>query len=243
MNTLLLMLSISLSMFIGTILVFFVDNKKEKMLGNLLGFSCGIIIALLVFDIFSEIIEELNLLWLVILAIAGYFISKSLDKLVPSHETHSHGKKAKKENLMHVGIITFIGIMLHNITEGIALFTILEHNTSIFMPFVIGIVIHNIPLGIALASPMYYSTNNKKKTLLYTLFAVLSTLIGGIVGLLFTDLFVKFNLPIYILGITAGMMSYVVIDELLPTARKYNKKFIYAVILGILAMFLISFLW
>jgi len=243
MNTLFLILLISLSMFIGTIIVFFVDNKKEKMLGNLLGFSCGIIIALLVFDIFSEIIEELNLLWLVILAIAGYFISKSLDKLVPSHETHSHGKKAKKENLMHVGIITFIGIMLHNITEGIALFTILEHNTSIFMPFVIGIVIHNIPLGIALASPMYYSTNNKKKTLLYTLFAVLSTLIGGIVGLLFTDLFVKFNLPIYILGITAGMMSYVVIDELLPTAIKYNKKYIYSVILGILSMLLISFLW
>ncbi len=242
MNTLLLMLLISLSMFIGTIIVFFVDNKKEKMLGNLLGFSCGIIIALLVFDIFGEVIEELNILWLIILAITGYFISKSLDKLVPSHETHSHGKTAKKQNLMHVGIITFIGIMLHNITEGIALFTILEHNTSIFMPFVIGIVIHNIPLGIALASPMYYSTNNKKKTLLYTLFAVLSTLIGGLIGLLFSDLFVKFNLPIYILGITAGMMSYVVIDELLPTAKKYNKQYFGAVILGILAMFLISFI-
>jgi len=39
------------------------------------------------------------------------------------------------------------------------------------------------------------------------------------------------------------MMCYVVIDELLPTAMKYNKKYIYAVILGILAMFLISFIW
>lgn len=242
MNTLLLMFLISLSMFIGTLIVFFVDNKKEKMLGNLLGFSCGIIIALLVFDIFSEVIEELNFLWLIVLAIVGYFISKSLDRLVPAHEVHSHNKKEKNNNLFHVGIITFIGIMLHNITEGIALFTILEHNTNILMPFVIGIIIHNIPLGIALSSPMYYSTNNKRKTLLYTLFAVLSTLIGGIIGFLFTDLFVKFNLPIYILGITAGMMSYVVIDELLPTARKYNKNFIYSVILGILAMFLISFL-
>ena len=97
MNTLLLMLLISLSMFIGTIIVFFLDNKKEKMLGNLLGFSCGIIIALLVFDIFGEVIEELNILWLIILAIAGYFISKSLDKLVPSHETHTMEKKLKNK--------------------------------------------------------------------------------------------------------------------------------------------------
>lgn len=229
-------------MFVGTLIVFFLNNKKEKMLGNLLGFSCGIIVALLVFDIFGEVIEELSLLWLIVLAIIGYFISKSLDKLVPAHESHKKDKKSKNQNLFHVGIITFIGIMLHNITEGIALFTVLEHNTSILMPFIVGIVIHNIPLGIALSSPMYYSTNNKKKTLLYTLFAVLSTLVGGIIGLLFSSLFVEFNLPIYILGITSGMMSYVVIDELLPTASKYNKKYIYSVILGIIVMFIISLL-
>ena len=242
MNTLLLMFLISLSMFIGMFIVFFINSKKEKLLGHLLGFSCGIIIALLLFDIFSEVIIELNVLWLIGLSILGYLISKNLDKLIPGHHNHKRDKHSKQENLFHVGIITFLGIMLHNITEGIALFTVLEHNTNIVMPFIIGIVMHNIPLGIALASPMYYSTNDKKKTFLYTTFAVLSTLIGGLIGLLFSNFFVKFNLPIYILGITSGMMCYVVIDELLPTARKYNKKFIYSVILGILAMFLISFI-
>ena len=242
MNTLLLMFIISLSMFVGMFIVFFIDNKKEKILGHLLGFSCGIIIALLVFDIFSEVIIELNVFWLIVLATLGYLISKNLDKLVPHHHQHNKTKTEKKKTLFHVGVITFVGIMLHNITEGIALFTILEHNTNIVMPFIIGIVVHNIPLGIALASPIYYSTNNKKKTFLYTGVAVLSTLIGGLIGLLFSDLFVKFNLPIYILGITSGMLSYVVVDELLPTAKKYNKKFIYSVILGILSMFLISFI-
>ena len=242
MNTLLLMLVISLSMFIGMCIVFFINNKKEKILGHLLGFSCGILVALLVFDIFSEVIIELNVFWLLGLSTIGYLISKNLDKLVPDHHNHKKDKESKNKNLFHVGIITFLGIMLHNITEGIALFTILEHNSNIAIPFIIGIVVHNIPLGIALASPMYYSTNDKKKTFLYTSFAVLSTLIGGFIGLLFKDLFVKFNLPIYILGITSGMLCYVVIDELLPTAQKYNKKFIYSVIIGILVMFLISFI-
>ena len=213
MNTLLLMFIISLSMFIGMFIVFFIDNKKEKILGHLLGFSCGIIIALLVFDIFSEVIIELNIFWLIGLATLGYLLSKNLDKLVPHHHEHNKTKTEKKKTLFHVGVITFVGIMLHN-----------------------------IPLGIALSSPIYYSTNNKKKTFIYTGVAVLSTLIGGLIGLLFSNLFVKFNLPIYILSITSGMLSYVVVDELLPTAKKYNKKFIYSVILGILSMFLISFI-
>ena len=148
-----------------------------------------------------------------------------MDKLVPAHHVHKKDHDSKNKNLFHVGIITLIGIMIHNITEGVALYTVLENNTDILGPFIIGIIIHNIPLGIALSSPIYYSTNSKKKTLIYTAFATFSTLIGGIIGLLFSPIFVKFNLPIYILGITSGMMIYVVFDELLPTSINYNKKY------------------
>lgn len=239
MNTLLLMLLISLTMFIGTALVFLINNKKEKILGALLGFSSGIIISLLIFDIFGEVVEETNVFVLIILTILGYLLSKGLDKLIPEHEAHN-SKSSKNKNLLHVGIITLIGIVLHNLTEGIALFTIISNNDKILLPFMIGIAIHNIPLGIALSSPIYYSTNNKKKTLLYTLIAIASTMIGGVIGMLCTDLFNHFNLPIYILGLTSGMLTYVVIDELIPTARKYNKRYIYAILIGIIFMILIS---
>lgn len=239
MNTLLLMLLISLSMFVGTILVFIINNKKERILGYLLGFSAGIIISLLVFDIFTEVIEESSFIMLVFLALIGYFLSKNLDKLVPHHHAH-RDKDSKNKNLFHVGLITLIGIVLHNITEGIALYTIIEHNEEIVIPFIIGIIIHNIPLGVALSSPIYYSTSDKKKTLVYTLVAVVSTMFGGIIGLFCSDFFVKYNLTTYILGITSGMLSYVVIDELLPTAKKYNKRFIYSILLGIICMLLIS---
>ena len=239
MNTLLLMFLISLSMFLGTILVFTINSKKEKMLGALLGFSAGIIISLLIFDIFGEVIEETNIVILFVLALIGYLLSKNLDKLIPEHHSHNNSK-SKNKNILHVGIITLIGIALHNLTEGIAMYTIIENNSNIFLPFVIGIAIHNIPLGIALSSPIYYSTNNKKKTLIYTSFATLSTLVGGIIGMICSPLFEKFNFPIYILGITSGMLSYVVLDELLPTAKKYNQKYMYAILIGITFMILIS---
>lgn len=239
MNTLLIMFLISLTMFIGTGLIFMIKNRKEQILGSLLGFSSGIIISLLIFDIYSELIEETNIIITIVLSAIGYILSKGLDKLIPDHHSQNN-KKSKDKNLLHIGIITLIGIVLHNLTEGIAMYTIIENNTKIFLPFIIGISIHNIPLGIALSSPIYYSTNNKKKTLFYTLIAVLSSLFGGIIGLLCSNIFIKFNLPIYILGITSGMLSYVVIDELLPTAKKYNNKYIYAILIGIIFMILIS---
>ncbi len=239
MRTLFIMLLISLTMFIGTFLVFLINNKKEKILGALLAFSAGIIISLLIFDIFGEVIEETSVLILIILTIIGYILSKGLDKLIPEHDVHK-SKTSKNKNLLHIGIITLIGIILHNLTEGIATFTIIQNNDKILIPFIVGIAIHNIPLGIALASPIYYSTNNKKKTLVYTLIAVLSTMIGGLIGMLCAEFFTKFNLPIYILGITSGMLTYVVVNELLPTARHYNKKYMYAILIGIVFMILIS---
>lgn len=239
MHTLLIMLLISLTMFVGTFLVFLINNKKEKILGALLAFSSGIIISLLVFDIFGEVIEEIGIIMLIILTLLGYLISKGLDKLIPEHEQHNN-KSSKNKNLLHIGIITLLGIVLHNLTEGIATFTIIQNNDKIFVPFIIGIAIHNIPLGIALASPIYYSTNNKKKTLIYTLIAVLSTMLGGLIGMICSSLFTKFNLPIYILGITSGMLTYVVTNELLPTAKRYNKKYMYAILIGIVCMILIS---
>lgn len=240
MNTLLIMFLISLTMFIGTFLVFLINNKKEKILGALLGFSSGIIVSLLVFDIFAEVIEETSILMLIILTILGYIISKGLDKLIPEHHEHKKDKTSKNKHILHVGIITLIGIVLHNLTEGIATYTVIQTNSKIFIPFIVGIAIHNIPLGIALSSPIYYSTSNKKKTLLYTLIAVLSTMVGGLIGMMCNDFFTKFNLPIYILGITSGMLTYVVTNELLPSAKKYNKRYIYSILIGIIFMILIS---
>ena len=176
----------------------------------------------------------------IIYSIIGFIMSKLLDKLVPEHHVHKKNHDSKNKNLFHVGIITLVGIMLHNITEGVALYTVLENNTNILGLFTLGIIIHNIPLGIALSSPIYYSTNNKLKTLIYTGFATFSTLVGGVIGLIFSSFFIKFNLPIYILGITSGMLIYVVFDELLPTAIRYNKKYYISLLIGIIIMILLS---
>lgn len=62
---------------------------------------------------------------------------------------------------MSVGIITALGISLHNFPEGIAVYLACLRGTTMGLPLAFAIAAHNIPEGIAVASPIYHSTGSK----------------------------------------------------------------------------------
>ena len=93
------------------------------------------------------------------------------------------------------------------------------------------ISIHNIPEGIAIAIPIYYATKSKGKALLYATLSGMSEVIGAIICIALTSLFgvemtgesIAFPL---ILAAVSGIMIFISLDELLPTAEKYGKHHI-----------------
>lgn len=64
---------------------------------------------------------------------------------------------------MTVGILTAIGIGIHNFPEGLAVFMTSLSDTSMGIPLAFAIAIHNIPEGIAIAMPVYFATKSHKK--------------------------------------------------------------------------------
>jgi ZIP family zinc transporter len=86
----------------------------------------------------------------------------------------------------------------------------------------IAIALHNIPEGVAVALPIFQATRNRKKAFYYALFSGLAEPIGALIGFLIFSTF----LPTAIFGIifpfVAGIMVYISLDELLPTAEKYG---------------------
>ena len=85
----------------------------------------------------------------------------------------------------------------------------------------IAIAIHNIPEGVCVAMPIYYSTGSKWKGFLWSLFSGITEPIGGIIGFavlqsVFTEL--VFGIVFAMVG---GMMVFIVLHELLPTAHRY----------------------
>jgi ZIP family zinc transporter len=90
----------------------------------------------------------------------------------------------------------------------------------------IAIAIHNIPEGISVSVPIYFATGDRKKAFFYSFLSGLSEPVGALIGY-----FVLFNfLSEALFGIVfagvAGIMVYISLDELLPTAEKYGKHHI-----------------
>ena len=102
---------------------------------------------------------------------------------------------------------------------------------TVGMMSAIAITLHNIPEGIAVAIPIYYATKSKSKSLLYATLSGLTEPVGAgicygitaLSGIQIESAGAAFPL---ILSAVAGIMIYISLDELLPTAEKYGKHHI-----------------
>ncbi|MCK4980894.1 MAG: ZIP family metal transporter, partial [Candidatus Delongbacteria bacterium] len=98
--------------------------------------------------------------------------------------------------------------------------------------------IHNIPEGIAVSIPLYYATGSKKKAFLYSFLSGLAEPVGAIIGFLILMPFLNDTIFGLLFASVAGIMVFISLDELLPTAREYGEPHlsIYGLIAGMMVM-------
>ena len=124
-------------------------------------------------------------------------------------------------------------IGIHNFPEGIATFVSAMNDPGLGASIAVAIGIHNIPEGIAVAIPIYYATRSRSKAFWHSLLSGLAEPLGAVVGyILLSYLFHDSFLGIILAGV-AGIMVYISLDELLPTAEKYGEH--HPAIIGVIA--------
>jgi ZIP family zinc transporter len=150
------------------------------------------------------------------------------------------------KTLHRVGIVVALSLVAHNFPEGIATFTsAISSGLSVAIPITIAIAIHNIPEGIAVSVPIYHATGNKKKAFWLSFLSGLSEPVGALVAYLFLMPFWSPLLNGIVIAAVAGIMVYIAVDELLPTAEKYGEHHISisGLIAGMIVMALSLFLF
>ncbi len=237
----LLTLLAGLSTGIGSALAFFTKQTNTRFLSVSLGFSAGVMLYVSFVEIFSKaqesLVAYLNGSWGVLITVAAFFCGIALialiDNLIPSHENvhemHDVEELADKEarqgfnKLYRVGIFTALAITIHNFPEGMATFFSALKSISLGIPIAIAIAIHNIPEGIAVSIPIFYATGSRRKAFWFSFFSGLAEPLGALVGYLILMRF--FNDLIFgiLFAAVAGIMVYIAIDELLPSAEKYGE--------------------
>ncbi len=193
--------------------------------------------------------EKMGLLYLLIAFFCGMGLITLIDFLVPEsgnpHEMHGVEEMDKKDALHRAGFVVAISLALHNFPEGIATFTSALTGLDIAIPITIAIAIHNIPEGIAVSVPIYHATGNKKKAFWYSFLSGLAEPVGALVAYFFLMSYWSTALNGVILAAVSGIMIFISLDELLPSAEKYGEHHISitGVVTGMVVMGLSLFLF
>lgn len=244
-----------LSTGIGSALSLLTNRTNTKFLSVALGFSAGVMIYVSFVEIFVKAKDALIAVmgekmgtWA---AVGGFFfgilIIAIIDHLIPSdenpHEIHTveemdGNSEAHKSKLMRMGLFTALAIGIHNFPEGLATFTAALSDPSLGIPIAVAIAIHNIPEGIAVAVPVYYATGSKMKAFKLSFLSGLSEPVGALVGYVLLYRFFNDAMFGFIFAAVAGIMVYISLDELLPSAREYGEHHlsIYGMIAGMAVM-------
>ncbi|MFP4362994.1 MAG: zinc transporter ZupT [Spirochaetia bacterium] len=243
-----------LSTGIGSALAFFSKDFNPKFLSAALGFSAGVMIYVSFIEIFAKAKDSLSAVigdtggyWVTTAAFfAGILIIGIIDKFVPSfenpHEIRDISEMEKSDmkegKLMRMGVFSALAIAIHNFPEGLATFMGAIEDPALGVSIAVAIAIHNIPEGIAVSVPIYFATGNKKKAFGLSFLSGLSEPVGAILG--YFILLNFFNDLVFgiIFAAVAGIMVYISLDELLPTAEEHGEHHIaiYGLISGMVVM-------
>lgn len=246
---------------IGGASVFFSRKPKAAFLSVSLGFSAGVMIYVSMIEIFPKAKETLVTVFpaetasliTVVSFFAGMGVIMLIDALIPEeenpHEIKDFGDfdqgrhSASGRKLLRMGLMSALAIGIHNFPEGLATFMSAVHDPRLGISIAVAIAIHNIPEGIAVAVPVYYATRNRRRAFSLALLSGLAEPFGGLLGYALLFLFAMQTATVsavfgIVFAAVAGIMVYISIDELLPTAEKYGKHHysIYGLVSGMILM-------
>lgn len=238
---------------IGSLLAFVTRTTNKSFLSLSMGFSGGVMIYVSFVEILPKAIDalaedlgEAGGSWVGVAAFFGGLILMAvIDRLVPEesnpHEPHqmeNDNNNPAQRKLMRMGLLTALAIGIHNFPEGLATFMSALSDPILGISITAAIALHNIPEGISVSVPIYYATGSRKKAFWLSFLSGISEPVGALIGYLFLRTFFTQTLFGVVFGSVAGIMVFISLDELLPTAREYSQGHLslYGLIAGMAVM-------
>jgi len=155
-------------------------------------------------------------------------------------KTTSPNEQTVDLNLVNTGLFLAIGITLHNLPEGIAVGAGYLHSPQFGFFIAIAILLHNIPEGLATALPLCKGGICRWDAFRISFLSGFAEPLGALFASLFLVTFR--DLVPGALAFAGGVMVFITLDELIPTAREYGHEHFTAIgiILGAIFVFILS---
>lgn len=189
-------------------------SSKAHVQSFISSISLGAMAGVAFLDLIPEIFEEtsgMGYLLVALLCVVGIVILKVLDHFVPEHEG---SEESEEGNLVHIGIMSAVAIVLHNIVEGMTVYSVASQSLKSGITLALGVALHNIPMGALIYSTLKSESRGKRNVIL--VLSSFSTFVGGLVMMALSSILSP-SFFIVLMSLALGMVLYILFWELLPS--------------------------
>ena len=235
-------LLLSFATFISTLLggIFSIHHKDRLHL--IMGFAAGVLLGVISFDIFPEIVElaekaGTDIMSAMIALVVGFLAFHILEKSIVMH--HSHEEDYADHKHPHVGMASALALAGHSFLDGVGIGLGFQVSPAVGAVVALAVIAHDFTDGMNTVTLMLTHKNSTKKARAFLVLDALAPVLGALSTLFFT-LSDKYLL-VY-LGFFAGFLLYIGASDILPEAHSKHSswKTIVLTILGTVFMFFVT---
>lgn len=225
----------SISTFIGGLIAL----KYKDKLHIILGFTAGILLAVVAFDLLPEIFELTEKLALaptyaMTALVVGFLTFHILERTVVFHHEHEDHYGDHKHPV--VGMASALALVGHSFLDGMAIGFAFQASASVGIMVALAVIAHDMADGLNTVSLMLVHENTRKRALWFLFFDALAPILGAISTVYFV---LQEKTLLAYLGFFAGFLLYIGASEILPEAHSKHSswKTVFATILGVVLLY------
>ena len=220
--------------------IFAIKNKSR--LHYILGFTAGVILGVIAFDILPETFRvaqqfHIDTIRPMVALVCGFLLFHILEKSILIH--HAHETEYGEHKHPQVGVFSALALAGHSFLDGVGIGLGFQVNNTVGVAVAIAVIGHDFADGLNTVSLMLNNKNTPRKSFILLIVDALAPVLGVAVTYLFT--LSEANLVLY-LGFFAGFLLYIGASDILPQAHeKHSSRItIGLTILGTVFMFAVT---
>jgi len=232
---------LSAGTFASTMLGGVTGLKNRDRLHRLLGFTAGVVIGVVAFDLLPEIFKSLGhgitARDAMVALVCGFLLFHIIEKSILIH--HSQEQEYEVHHHPQVGIASALALSGHSFLDGLGIGLGFQAGTGVGVAVAIAVIAHDFSDGLNTVTLMVINNNNRRKAFKMLLVDALAPVAGAIVG---TVVHISDGGLTLYLGFFAGFLLYIGASEILPEAHSKHSSYatILLTILGATFMFFVT---
>ena len=228
--------------FVSTMLGGLFALRYRDRLHRILGFTAGVILGVVAFDLLPEIFKlaqtsGLDPLRAMIALVVGFLTFHAVEKFTLIH--FAHEEEYDDHHHPHVGLLSALALSGHSFFDGVGIGLAFQVNSQVGFAVALAVIAHDFADGLNTVSLMLAHKNSSKRAVVLLVIDALAPIAGAVSTLFFT---LSDGALLVYLGFFVGFLLYIGASDILPEAHSKHpsRLTVLLTILGAAFIFLVT---